>query len=98
MLHAADAPLFVTLVEERLTVAGRATVIHLQHGVATIRKPLRRGVVTPSITRPRASVHKQHHRGRFRGIGAGEVRHEFQPVACRDPDILHVRELQKEEL
>mmetsp|Transcript_8707 Transcript_8707/g.18499 ORF Transcript_8707/g.18499 Transcript_8707/m.18499 type:complete len:262 (+) Transcript_8707:678-1463(+) len=93
MLHAADPPLFVTLMEERLTVAGRATVVHLQHGVSAVCEPLRRGVVSPRVTRPGASVHQEHHRGRFGGIGASEVRHELQAVARRNPNVFHVCEL-----
>src|SRR5450631_1197409 len=70
VMHIAP-PLVITSIEKVFAVASRATKIYLQAGIATIRKPLCLGVISPPITRPRPTMHVQHHWQVFRVRSSG---------------------------
>ena len=95
-----EAPLFVAGVEEFLSVAGRAAIVHLQAGVAAVRKPLRVGIVTPGVASPRAAMHEKNQRQVLRRHTdrPREVAMQIESVARLDDDRLHRRELQAFEL
>src|SRR5690606_32594106 len=89
------APLAVARVEEGLAEAGGAPEVDAQDRVAAVGQPLVDAVVAPVVAGPRAAVHLQHHRQRFRRADAvfglvprrqGQVADQVQAVPGPDDD------------
>ena len=88
------APLAVAGRHERLAVASRAAVVHLQAQVTPVGQPLRLGIPAPGVARLRPAVHVEHRRqagpaAPQRARREGGVPVDGQPVPGLERERLH---------
>ena len=91
------APFQVAGIDERLAESGRGAEVHRQHRKAAIRQPLRLGIEAVDVARPRAAVHRQHHRQRSIGarplaVRQREIGRQLQAIARANDLAVHRRQ------
>mmetsp|Transcript_4065 Transcript_4065/g.8846 ORF Transcript_4065/g.8846 Transcript_4065/m.8846 type:complete len:247 (-) Transcript_4065:1232-1972(-) len=89
VLHGSNAPFFVSLVKEVLSIPCRTSVIHLQSGISSVGKPLCLGIETPVVACPWSTVDQQNQRCFVFVIRSRQVADEFESISRCHSDVLH---------
>ena len=87
-------PLEIARVQKRFAIAGRTAKVHLQHGISTIREPLRPRIEAPAVAMPGTAVNEHDGRQspRFDAGGKREISVNLETVASGEDDRTHRRQ------